>query len=44
MKQHVNYGGGDDREGRPAGEVVAGAVDFGATGGNVEASDAQFEP
>ena len=44
VMEHVGYSGSDDREGRPAGDVVASAVDCGAAGGNVEAGNTELEP
>ena len=42
--EHISYRCSDDEEGRPASEVVAGAVDGGTAGRDFEAGDAEFEP
>lgn len=42
--EHISYRSGDDGEGGPTGEVVAGAVDAGAASWDVEAGEAVFEP
>jgi hypothetical protein len=44
VAEHVDDGDGDGRERRPAGEVVAGAVDSGFAIGDVESGWATHEP